>query len=50
MRVHLNLGNLLLTVYNIDETRVSTVVESPNIIARIVSKQVGHLSLVNKEL
>jgi len=28
-------------VYNIEETRVSAVVESPNIIAHIGSKQVG---------
>jgi len=33
MSVNLNLGNLLLTVYNIDETGVSTVVQSPNIVA-----------------
>jgi len=41
MSVHLNFGNLLLTVYNIDETSASTVVESPNIIVHIGSKQVG---------
>jgi hypothetical protein len=41
MSVHLNLGNLLLTVLNIDQTRVSTVVESPNFIAHIETKQVG---------
>jgi hypothetical protein len=39
--VHLNLGSLVLTVCNIYETEVSTVVESPNIVAQIGTKQVG---------
>ena len=41
MNVHLNLGNLLLTVHNTDETGVSTVVQSPDIVAQIGMKQVG---------
>jgi hypothetical protein len=38
MSLHLNLGNLL---YNIDETGVSRVVESPKIVAQLGREQVG---------
>jgi len=42
MNPHLNLGNLLLIrAYNIDETCVSTVVQSPNIVAQLGTKWVG---------
>jgi hypothetical protein len=41
MNSHLNLGNLLLIrVYNIDETGVFTVVQSPNIVAQLGTKLV----------